>query len=319
MTTIEVPYKVLVGVQNGTPVPIDSHDFSTTSADIRQQWIDHIIEDMRPGRSGLEVIRAVDILLNPDGTAGVTVEPTLSNDEYNYGYPAPFRIPPATIEDLPSGERARRAEMFALGSLLYNVYSGHKPFDTLAEMYVEVHFADASFPDDVLDLDTWPMILSSWSLEFALELHKTSLQSRLHNYVKSHPYLTALQACGALVGAVALSAPLILGAVGFGVAGPVAGSVAAGWQSSIGLVQTGSFFAWCQSAAMGGAAAGGITAAGVAGASTAAGATVFGSVTKKTVGNMTEAQVREMYERAFRRGPNVQEFLEGNDEENVDD
>ncbi|MCJ1309065.1 hypothetical protein MMC25_002720 [Agyrium rufum] len=43
--------------------------------------------------------------------------------------------------------------------------------------------------------------------------------------------------------------------VGFGTAGPVAGSLAASWQSSIGLVQAGSLFAFLQSAVMGGGAA----------------------------------------------------------------
>lgn len=54
---------------------------------------------------------------------------------------------------------------------------------------------------------------------------------------------------------------------------------------------------------MGGAAVGGIVAAGTVGASAVAGATLAGFVTKKTVGNMTEEKVREMYGEAFRRGP----------------
>lgn len=51
--------------------------------------------------------------------------------------------------------------------------------------------------------------------------------------------------------------------------GPAAGSVAAAWQGSMGAVQAGSLFAWCQSAAMGGAAAGSINAVGVAGTAVA--------------------------------------------------
>ncbi|KAB8287402.1 hypothetical protein EYC80_010106 [Monilinia laxa] len=58
----------------------------------------------------------------------------------------------------------------------------------------------------------------------------------------------------------------ILGAVGFSAVGPVARSAAAAWQSSIGLVEAGSFFALCQSIAMGGAAIGGIVGAGLGGA-----------------------------------------------------
>ena len=69
-----------------------------------------------------------------------------------------------------------------------------------------------------------------------------------------------------------------LGALGFGAAGPIAGSVAAGWQSSLGLVQAGSLFAWCQSAAMGGAALSGILATGLSGAGIAVLASVTGGL-----------------------------------------
>lgn len=48
--------------------------------------------------------------------------------------------------------------------------------------------------------------------------------------------------------------PAILGAIGFSGIGPVAGSIAAAWQASIGSVIAGSFFSILQSAAMGGAA-----------------------------------------------------------------
>ncbi|KAF2799546.1 hypothetical protein K505DRAFT_194608, partial [Melanomma pulvis-pyrius CBS 109.77] len=47
-------------------------------------------------------------------------------------------------------------------------------------------------------------------------------------------------------------APMMLSGIGFSAAGPVAGTIAAGWQASIGSVAAGSFFAILQSAAMGG-------------------------------------------------------------------
>lgn len=53
---------------------------------------------------------------------------------------------------------------------------------------------------------------------------------------------------------------------------------------------------------MGGAAVGGIAAAGTVGASALAGATLAGFVTKETVGDMPEEEVREMYRTAFRTG-----------------
>lgn len=92
-------------------------------------------------------------------------------------------------------------------------------------------------------------------------------------YVKAHPYLFAAQVTGALLATAAAAAPAILGAVGFGALGPIAGSAAAGWQASVGIIEAGSLFAWCQSAAMGGAAVNTIIATGAAGGGLAVAAT----------------------------------------------
>ncbi|KAI0264189.1 hypothetical protein BC834DRAFT_970915 [Gloeopeniophorella convolvens] len=72
--------------------------------------------------------------------------------------------------------------------------------------------------------------------------------------------------CGAVL--TPLLAPVILGIVGFGAAGPVAGTIAAGVQAGIGNVAAGSLFALAQSVAMGGGVPAAITAlgAGIAGA-----------------------------------------------------
>jgi hypothetical protein len=76
---------------------------------------------------------------------------------------------------------------------------------------------------------------------------------------------------------VAVACPPLLAAVGFSALGPVASSGAAAWQASIGAVEAGSLFAWCQSVAMGGAAINGVFAAGAAGAGLV-GAGVLGGV-----------------------------------------
>ncbi|KAH9956243.1 hypothetical protein BC827DRAFT_1232503 [Russula dissimulans] len=73
-------------------------------------------------------------------------------------------------------------------------------------------------------------------------------------------------AAGAAAG-VALTpvvAPILVGAVGFGAAGPVAGTLATIWQASIGNVVAGSAFAVAQSIGMGGAIPIGISAIGAA-------------------------------------------------------
>lgn len=88
----------------------------------------------------------------------------------------------------------------------------------------------------------------------------------MKDYAKAHPIRTGIQVAGLTLSAVSMFAVPVLGFVGFTAAGPLAGSAAAAWQASIGLVQANSLFAWCQSAAMGGVALGGIQFAGVAGA-----------------------------------------------------
>jgi len=93
--------------------------------------------------------------------------------------------------------------------------------------------------------------------------------------------LFGFQVLGGIASLGSVFALPILGAIGFTAAGPLAGSAAAGWQSSIGIVQGGSFFAWCQSAAMGGAAMGGILVTGLAGGGVAVGATVAGALDTK--------------------------------------
>jgi len=80
-------------------------------------------------------------------------------------------------------------------------------------------------------------------------------------YVKGHPLLFTLQVVGVLAATASV--------VRFSATGPVAGSIAAAWQFSIVLVEAGSLFSWCQSAAMGGAALNGIFGFGLAGAVTA--------------------------------------------------
>jgi hypothetical protein len=105
-----------------------------------------------------------------------------------------------------------------------------------------------------------------------------ALLPKLTKYIKEHPLLFGLQVAGGITSLASLVALPILGMLGFAATGPIAGSVAAGWQASMGLVQAGSFFSWCQSAAMGGAAVGGILATGLTGAGVAVSATVAGAL-----------------------------------------
>ena len=91
----------------------------------------------------------------------------------------------------------------------------------------------------------------------------------------------------------------VLGLAGFAASGPVAGSAAVAWQSSIGIVQAGSLFSFCQSAAMGGAAVNGIIACGAAGGSVAMAATGAAAVVGKT--EFTPERMKEMFLKLYRK------------------
>lgn len=225
-------------------------------------------------------------------------------------YPAHYRIPPRSIVALSPREQIARQERFAFASLLYEIWLQRRPFAQLSDEEAQQRYANAEFPDHVTALPAhlFVLVLSNWSVEFANSgrpdpLPTTSnerLTPTVNNpltkavaHVRTHPYLSAVGAAGALVSTAALLTPVALGAAGFGALGPLAGSIAASWQSGIGAVQAGSLFAWCQSAAMGGAAVNGIIAAGAAGGGVAALA---------TAGAMGRGDEAEAYLDTFRRG-----------------
>jgi len=149
--------------------------------------------------------------------------------------------------------------------------------------HIQCCLAKGEFPEDVWELPNAVRILACWCPGFAEDLmaarHKDeTLRTKIVSYIAKHPVLFGLQVTGGIVSLASLVALPILGAVGFGMAGPAVGSAAAAWQSSIGLVEAGSFFTWCQSAAMGGAAVGGILATGFAGAGVAVVAALTGAL-----------------------------------------
>jgi len=205
-------------------------------------------------------------------------------------YPARYRSPNEIIERLSSNqEKVQRAELFALGGLLYHVLSGTEMMSDLdtseSVEHIQSCFVNGEFPENVWGLPYAVRILGCWCPGFAQDLlaahgNDEALISRIAGYIKEHPVLFGLKVAGGIASLASIFALPILGAVGFGVAGPVAGSAAAAWQSGIGLVKAGSIFAWCQSAAMGGAAVNGIVATGLAGAGVAGAAGIAGAVAR---------------------------------------
>ena len=105
------------------------------------------------------------------------------------------------------------------------------------------------------------MIASGHGISWPDWTDRSSPSPHCHHHHQQHPVLTGIQVAGLTLSAVSFLAVRCITAMG-----PVAGSLAAAWQSSIGAVQANSLFAWCQSAAIGGTALNAIRVAGVAGA-----------------------------------------------------
>ncbi|KAL9636825.1 MAG: hypothetical protein Q9204_002107 [Flavoplaca sp. TL-2023a] len=115
---------------------------------------------------------------------------------------------------------------------------------------------------------SYASIRSAMKLQELASRLKPALLKRLKDistWARAHPYRAFCVFGGITIFGLTLAIPAILEIVGFGALGPVAGSIATGWQSSMGLVAAGSPFAFLQSAAMGGAAMGVMTGIGVLG------------------------------------------------------
>jgi len=266
-------------------------------------WLDLALRELAPrfikfihpitsGQTPATRIRPISLNLDLNGT--VQAEPVhmmLGHGPKPGCYPARYRIPMSTINYLPLREQVWRAEKFALGVLLYELFTRRRIFEGLSDDEFQRNYSRATtFPDlENLPIPLQCLIYTCWSAEFG---HYIAL-GKIKQYIDDNPARFALQVTGAVIGAAGLLAVPILGAIGFSALGPVAGSVAAGWQASIGAVEAGSLFAICQSAAMGGAAAAGFASAGAGGMAAAFAA----------LGLPGAKSVRDTFIRKFRTGP----------------
>ena len=71
---------------------------------------------------------------------------------------------------LDEAEKVWRVEMFARASLLYEIFSGTKPFEDLTDDEVQDRFSNGKFPNDAISLPHSLNIYSGWSEEFAQKL-----------------------------------------------------------------------------------------------------------------------------------------------------
>ena len=143
---------------------------------------------------------------------------------------------------------------------------------------VKLHELSRSFP---------PYDHDSWYWPWAVNRLKPALLKRLKDisaWIRAHPYRAFGVIGGITILGLTFAIPVILEVVGFGALGPVAGSIAAGWHSSLGIVAAGTPFAFLQSAAMGGAAMGVMTGIGALGSAVTIAAALF--LKKRTAGGL---------------------------------
>ena len=155
-------------------------DCPNTAIETRLLWAQAIVKEFSACSKRYDNIQPWEFILNLDGTVECLAVPP-SDSHHDKVYPTRFRIPPNTLLRLGQEEKNKRSEMFALGSLLYEINSGNKPFEELSDDEVQLRFSNRDFPDDITSLQLSPIILSCWSLEFSKEVEKISM-SLYHFY-----------------------------------------------------------------------------------------------------------------------------------------
>ena len=159
-----------------TVLPLN--DCPDLGIEIRTSWANEVMKhfaktDEKPYTS----IRQWDFVAGIDGSIESLPMPTVEGDLIE-GYPARFQIPPSTLHGPDHEEKVRRAERFAMASLLYEIMTGRKPLEGLTDDEVRRCFAVGDFPDDAAALPNGLFILSGWSAEFSQELTRRGIPIR---------------------------------------------------------------------------------------------------------------------------------------------
>lgn len=139
-------------------------DFSAAPADLRLKWATAISEKVfdRENLDDDSGVRDWDLVLNVDGTIENHAGATTNSSPSAKHYPTRYQIPSAILDRLDNDqEKARRAEVFALGGLLYETYSGTQ---------LRGDPAKGEFPEDVWEMPHAIRILSCWCPKFAQDL-----------------------------------------------------------------------------------------------------------------------------------------------------
>lgn len=143
----------------------DLKDCPEVGIEVRKRWASNVMKYFEVIQDS---IRPWNFIGELDGSIRLLPSSSPEGDVY----PARFQIPPTTICELDQHEKVRRAQMFAMASLLYEILSGKKPFEGVTDDEVQHRFSHAVFPEDAVSLPNSLIVYSGWSQEFSQELTK---------------------------------------------------------------------------------------------------------------------------------------------------
>ena len=141
--------------------------------ELRTRWANEVMEHFGETKEPHSSIRSWDFIAGLDGDVKSVPMPR-PKGSFTEGYPARFQIPPGNLDGLDQEEKVRRAERFAMASLLYEIMTGKEPFQELKDEEVQNRFSKGEFPEDAANLPNVLFILSGWSADFSQELTKRS-------------------------------------------------------------------------------------------------------------------------------------------------
>lgn len=154
-------------------------DFHNIPHETRLQWTKSISDLFFAGLKlkDRSCIRDWDLVLSLDGSVENFANNPSSTPSYPAKlYPARYRLPKVVLDRLSTNEgKIQRAELFALGSILYKVISSNKIFHEMGgsaddEEKIQLLIAIGEFPEDIWGLSTAPRILGCWCPAFAKEM-----------------------------------------------------------------------------------------------------------------------------------------------------
>ena len=141
---------------------VDSKGWLDIPVETRLMWAEKVTKAFISIPKKHESIRPVDIVFKEDGSAEFL---HTHNAKTASTYPARYCIPVKRLQDLDQVSVVRRAESFALGSLLYEIMAGKRPFDELSDEEVQNKYNINEFPD-TSSLRLSSLIILCWKGDF---------------------------------------------------------------------------------------------------------------------------------------------------------